>query len=121
MDNEYLFDVKYKNIGKLNNLHKMLYGRKKAFEMMEKYEKQNNKKYDFVLIVRPDLDYYPIEIEILKTINNNEVIGTHEIFPHQNEILDFFLLDIGILFVLFVVCGTLFLIKNIFFWKIIDL
>ncbi|EDP2720384.1 capsular biosynthesis protein, partial [Campylobacter jejuni] len=90
MDNEYLFDVKYKNIGKLNNLHKMLYGRKKAFEMMEKYEKQNNKKYDFVLIVRPDLDYYPIEIEILKTINNNEVIGTHEIFPHQNEILDFF-------------------------------
>ncbi|MGI7876829.1 hypothetical protein ACNGJQ_06925 [Campylobacter coli] len=90
LEDEKSFIVCHQKCGELNNLHKMLYGRKIAFELMEKYEKRFQKKYDFVLIVRPDLDYPRIDSVILEKINIGNVIATHELWPHHKEVLDYF-------------------------------
>lgn len=90
LEDEKSFIVCHQKCGELNNLHKMLYGRKIAFELMEKYEKRFQKKYDFVLIVRPDLDYPRIDSVILEKINIGNVIATHESWPHHKEVLDYF-------------------------------
>lgn len=90
LEDEKSFIACHQKCGELNNLHKMLYGRKIAFELMEKYEKRFQKKYDFVLIVRPDLDYPRINSVILEKINIGNVIATHELWPHHKEVLDYF-------------------------------
>ncbi|HED0569188.1 TPA: hypothetical protein R4K40_001391 [Campylobacter coli] len=90
LEDEKSFIVCHQKCGELNNLHKMLYGRKIAFELMEEYEKRFQKKYDFVLIVRPDLDYPRIDSVILEKINIGNVIATHELWPHHKEVLDYF-------------------------------
>ncbi|EOA6155465.1 hypothetical protein ACMHR6_001081 [Campylobacter coli] len=90
LEDEKSFIAYHQKYGELNNLHKMLYGRKIAFELMEKYEKKFQKKYDFVLIVRPDLDYPRIDSAILEKINIGNVIATHELWPHHKEVLDYF-------------------------------
>ncbi len=41
--------------GSNNNQLKMYYGMNSCIEMMSKYSKTNNKKYDYVLFVRPDV------------------------------------------------------------------
>ncbi|ELM1509421.1 hypothetical protein Q3S46_001355 [Campylobacter jejuni] len=90
LEDEKSFIAYHQKYGELNNLHKMLYGRKIAFELMEKYEKRVSKKYDFVLIVRPDLDYPRIDSAMLEKINIGNVIATHELWPHHKEVLDYF-------------------------------
>lgn len=68
---------------------------KSSFWVDGKIWEEASKKYDFVLIIRPDLDYPKIDLTMLEKINTDNVIATHELYPHHKEVLDYFFMGKG--------------------------
>ncbi|QOR04443.1 hypothetical protein [Campylobacter cuniculorum] len=58
---------------------KLLYGWNKALKLMQDYELKHNFQYDFVFIIRTDLEYQKLALEIFEQLNclkDNEIVAT---------------------------------------------
>ncbi|EPM6358512.1 hypothetical protein ACTN5O_001285 [Campylobacter jejuni] len=89
-EKEYFLDGSYKEkLGMFVNIHKMFYGKYKAFKLIQQYENENNITYDYIIALRPDIDYANIKQEYFLNLSYNEILAKHEFSP-ANGILGFF-------------------------------
>ncbi|EAL5903368.1 hypothetical protein DSE64_07580, partial [Campylobacter lari] len=89
-EKEYFSDGGYKEkLEMFVNIHKMFYGRYKAFKLIQQYENENNITYDYIIVLRPDIDYSNIKKDDFLNLSYNEILARHEFSP-ANGIFDFF-------------------------------
>ncbi|HEG3988643.1 TPA: hypothetical protein SC691_001821, partial [Campylobacter coli] len=63
-------EVKYSS-----HTSKFFYALFKVFDLMQKYENENNIRYDYIVRIRPDIGYFnPISIDDIKCLDFNQII-----------------------------------------------
>ncbi|EAW0606714.1 hypothetical protein YZ24_07490, partial [Campylobacter lari] len=71
------------------NIHKMFYGRYKAFKLIQQHEIEHKIVYDYIILLRPDIDYANIKRDYFLNLSYNEILAKHEFNP-ANGIFDSF-------------------------------
>ncbi|WP_040499724.1 hypothetical protein, partial [Helicobacter pullorum] len=89
-ERQYFSDSGYKEkLEMFAHIHKMFYGRYKAFKLIQQHEIDYKITYDYIIMLRPDVDYSNIKQDFFKNLSYNEILARHEFSP-ANGILDFF-------------------------------
>ncbi|MBX2078191.1 hypothetical protein I9T54_01395, partial [Campylobacter peloridis] len=89
-EKEYFLESFYREkLGMFVNVHKMFYGRYKAFKLIQQYEIECKMTYDYIIVLRPDIDYSNIKKDDFLHLSCNEILAKHEFSP-ANGILNFF-------------------------------
>ncbi len=89
-EKEYFLGNDYREkLGMFVNIHKMFYGKYKAFKLIQQHENEHEMTYDYIIVLRPDIDYSNIRREYFLNLSYNEILAKHEFSP-ANGILGFF-------------------------------